>query len=89
MSKVTYEQAFADHAYLWETYGPAKDMTGGYVDQGDLRELLRSPTKVTARKCLVSQIEYWFSVGPEEGRMDSTDPKLIEIAERHDQDLSS
>lgn len=84
MTKPTYEQALADHTYLWETYGPAQDMTGGYVDQDDLAKLLRSPTKATARDCLVDQIIYWFSVGPESDceRPDG-DPFVEDIADRY------
>lgn len=65
MTKITYEQAFWDHGYLWDVFGPADDMTGGYVDQEDLARLLASPTKTTARDCLIRQIEYWFQVGPD------------------------
>ena len=66
MSAIPYEQAFKDHQYLWTTYGPASDMTGGYVDSDDLAKLLAKPTRATARDCLVTQIAYWFHVGPEE-----------------------
>jgi hypothetical protein len=85
MSRISYEQARADHEYLWRTYGPANDMTGGYVDTGDLVKLLKSPTKATARDCLCSQIAHWFSVGPEPGAapVDPTDERLLEIADRH------
>lgn len=61
---ITYKQAHADHKYLWDI-APAYDMTGGYVDQDDLQKLLDSPTKATARGCLISQIEYWFGNGPD------------------------
>lgn len=90
MGRVPYEQALADHRYLWSTYGAANDMTGGYVDQEDLTRLLRSPTKATARDCLVDQIEYWFDVGPDptgSSRPDRSDPRLLEIAERYGRDL--
>jgi len=86
MGKVTYEQAWSDHHYLWSVYGAANDMTGAYVDQEDLARLLRSPTKGTARDCLVSQIEYWFQVGPDTSggaALDKADPRLAEIAERY------
>lgn len=84
MAKVTYEQARADHEYLWGTYAPAHDMTGAYVDQEDLAKLLRSPTKETAAKCYIAQIEYWFQRGPDTDNDDwKTDPKVHEIAERH------
>lgn len=78
-----YDKALADWDYLWTAYGPASDMTGGYVDQGDLDKLLRSPTKATAAKCLGSQIEYWFEVGPEANgpQPDPTDRRLQQIAE--------
>ena len=62
---VSYKQAFSDWSYLWNEYGPADDMTGGYVDQDDLASLLRNPSKTTARDCLVRQIGYWFQVGPD------------------------
>lgn len=82
----TYEQARADHEYLWETYGPAYDMTGGYVDQEDLDKLLKRPTKATARDCYQNQIRYWFDVGPDpadRGDEWKTDPKVADIAERY------
>lgn len=86
---MTYEQAFEDHQYLWGI-GPAYDMTGGYVDQEDLMLLLKSPTKSTAKRCLVSQIEYWFQTGTyDEGRRSDSqkyidsDPTVEEIYNRH------
>lgn len=90
MSKLTYEQALADHTYLWDI-NPAYDMTGGYVDQEDLQRLLHSPTKATARDCLHSQIVYWFRRGCGDERQYVSDwqtlipehPKLVEIAQRH------
>ena len=57
-----YEEVYKDHSYLW-SIGPANDMTGGYVDQEDLYKLLKNPTKATAKKCLLEQIEYWFDMG--------------------------
>jgi hypothetical protein len=84
--KITYKQALADWHYLWDI-DEANDMTGGYVDQRDLDELLHSPTKSTARDCLCQQIMYWFSVGTEaEGsarKHFDADPMVREIAERH------
>lgn len=83
---MTYKQAYDDHSYLWETYGPAYDMTGGYVDQEDLATLLKSPTARTAQSCLERQIGYWFQAGPESMERESInwqDPKIIEIAERY------
>ncbi|MBR9970841.1 hypothetical protein [Magnetospirillum sulfuroxidans] len=89
MSRVSYEQARADHEYLW-AIAPADDMTGRYVDQNDLRELLHNPTRSTARDCYVRQIEYWFFQGPETGmghasvsEIMATDQKVAEIARRH------
>ncbi len=87
---MTYEQAYKDHCYLWRI-SPAHDMTGGYVDQHDLDKLLKNPTKKTAKECLCSQIDYWFSAGPDINQCcggDSqeyirNDPKIAEIAERH------
>ena len=84
MSRITYEQAYEDRQYLWQTYGPADDMSGAYVDQDDLEALLKSPTKATARQCLVKQIEYWFQTGPHERRyVNREDPMLGEIMERY------
>ena len=86
---MTYEQAYEDHSYLWKTYGPARDMTGGYVDQDDLSFLLSSPSKDTARRCLSDQINYWFQVGPE-GKINPDifiDSMVFEIAERHNCDV--
>lgn len=82
-----YEQAREDHEYLWLTYGPAHDMTGGYVDQDDLSILLKSPTKATAADAYENQIHYWFLVGPERELKDDDswqrDSKVIEIADRY------
>ena len=89
---IGYGQARADHEYLWRTYGPAWDMTGGYVDSKDLDALLLSPTKATARDCYCSQIEYWFQAGPETmfGRSGGdwcTDRRVKDIARRHRMEL--
>lgn len=85
VSRITHEQAYFDRQYLWKTFGPARDMTGGYVDQDDLEALLRRPTKEEAARCLRSQITYWFEVGPDSfyGEVDREDPTLLAIAERH------
>jgi hypothetical protein len=85
----TYEQAYSDHCYLWQEYGPAEDMTGGYVDQEDLAKLLKSPTKATARDCLVNQIDHWFMVGPDSTahQPDWSDARLQEIAERYNHEV--
>lgn len=87
MAKATYEQAYSDHTYLWTTYGAAADMTGAYVDQEDLALMLRKPNKVTARDCLVRQIEYWFYAGLDEtherNEIDWDDSRLQEIKERY------
>ena len=96
---VTYEQARSDHEYLWDTYGPASDMTGGYVDSDDLERLLRKPTKVTAREVYHDQILYWLGVGPERKGVSREehrrnleravdDRKVRRIAYRHGEDLS-
>ena len=62
---MAYKQARKDHEYLWDTYGPAYDMTGAYVDSDDLKKLLESPTKATAAECYENQIIYWLQTGPE------------------------
>ena len=83
---MTYEQALKDHTYLWKTYGPAYNMSAGYVDQEDLAKLLKSPNKTTAKKCLIDQIQYFFDVGPEAKYGDTTwrhDPRVKEIEERY------
>ena len=91
---MTYEQAKEDHEYLWETYGPADDMTGGYVDSEDLDKMLKTPSKKMASKCLKHQIYYWFQVGTESGaggcdagktpsELVDDYPEIIDIAERY------
>ena len=84
--RVTYEQSLKDHKTLW-AIGPAYDMTGGYTDSEDLELLLNNPTKTTARKCLVSQINYWFQVGIEKSQdsqaLIDKYPEVAEIAERY------
>ena len=85
---MTFDQARDDHVYLWQTYGAAYDMTGGYVDQHDLWRLLENPSKTTARKCYEDQIQYWFESGCDEmafrpDSIDWTDSMIREIAERH------
>jgi hypothetical protein len=61
-----YEEVLEDWKFLFEGIDSASDMTGGYVDQEDLCKLLKSPTKATAKSCLLNQIEYWFDAGTEE-----------------------
>lgn len=78
-----YDQTYADWNYLWTEYAPAHDMTGAYVDQGDLARLLKSPTKATACECLESQIIYWFDVGPDCSKSTAGDERLANIAERY------
>lgn len=56
---MTYEELYADWEYLFKKVGCAEDMTGGYVDSEDLEELLKKPTKATAKNCLNRQIDYW------------------------------
>lgn len=93
MARHTYEQAQADHKYLW-SFGAAYDMTGGYVESDDLDLMLESPSKTTARYCYISQIEYWFSRGPGEScdseqakselkHLLETDEKVREIRARY------
>ena len=91
MSKTPYEQARADHEYLW-SIGEAYDMTGGYVDSGDLKRMLETPTKAMATRCYERQISHWFDRGPDLGAEPgscsschwiNTDPKVREIAERY------
>ncbi len=86
-----YEEIYADHSYLW-SIGPAYDMTGGYVDQHDLDLLLEKPSKKTAKKCLIDQIEYWFVTGIESNHddnvilvknIDTDHNKLREIADKY------
>jgi len=83
---MTYKQARADHEYLWDNYGPADDMTGGYQDSDDLERLLKTPTKAKAALIYHDQIEYWFTAGPDRSVGESgwlTDPEVERIAERH------
>ena len=80
-----YQQAYDDHSYLWSHYGSADDMTGGYVDQEDLADLLKSPNIRTAYTCLLKQIDWWFQKGTDhlDPDPDMSDPRLQEIAERY------
>ena len=93
MARITHDIAYRDRQYLWHI-GPASDMTGAYVDQGDLERMLENPSKATAVKCLLRQIEYWFQAGTEDGGQAETaeslktDPKVREIYERYIGDLS-
>lgn len=93
MAKVAYDVAYRDHQYLW-AIGSAYDMTGGYVDQDDLKRMLKTPTKTMAAKCLSNQINYWFQSGTEQGvnqqveGLLETDPMVRAIYERHVETLS-
>lgn len=86
---MTYEEAYDDRRYLWETYGQPYDWTGGYVAEEDLESLLKKPSKTTARRLLFNQIQYWFEVGPDilgtphNGSIPWEDPTVCDIAERH------
>lgn len=73
---MTYEEIYSDWEYLW-SIGAANDMTGGYCDQEDLDQLLKSPKKSTAKNCLRSQIWYWFTVGPDtDGHCEASDARI-------------
>lgn len=79
----TYESVREDWEYLFETIGAADDMTGGYEDQYDLDLMLKKPTKTQAKKCMVSQIVYWFQVGPDnENTAGRLAPTCIEERDR-------
>ena len=88
---MTYDQARKDHEYIWSTYGEAYDISGGYIDQDDLRRLLHNPTKKTATECYANQIRYWFEVGSQDDHEIGTnhleearnDTRACEIANRH------
>ena len=85
---MTYEQVLADRDYLFDTYGPAADMTGGWVEGEYLQALLRKPTKSEAKRILCGLICYWFETGYDQAgdticAPDMTDPILQEIAARH------
>lgn len=84
-----YAQARAEPEYPWG-YAPADDMTGAYVDRGDLARLLKSPTQATALAVYERQMDHWFEAGPDvierrrqglDGQMRS-DPMLAGIADR-------
>jgi len=77
----SYDEVRRDHEYLWKI-GPARDMTGGYVDQDDLKCLLERPTKACARDCYLKQIGYWFQVGPDVRKDDWTEDREVEAIAR-------
>ena len=79
-----YRQGLSDRQYLWYTNGPAKDMTGGYVDQDDLETRLKAATKMTATQYLTDQIIDWYRAGPERGAGWFSDPRGNETARRYD-----
>ena len=92
-----YEEVYEDWFYLFENIAVANDMTGGYEDAYDLNALLKSPTKATAKRCLLRQIDYWFTAGIEfndkhcgKTVFDLIDeyPKIKDIAEKYKIDLS-
>lgn len=74
---MNYKEIYSDHSYLW-AIGPASDMTGGYVDQDDLDLLLKTPTKTTAKTCLLEQMDYWFKVGIDDYRSETISPRELE-----------
>lgn len=91
---MTYDEVFKDWSYLYDEIAPAHDMTGAYEDQHDLDRLLRSPSKYTAKKCLIRQIEYWFQAGPDVSanyfkskreleRLIESDPEVMRIGEKY------
>lgn len=83
---MTYKEVYRDWSYLWNI-GPAYDMTGGYVDQEDLRILLSNPSKVTARDLLINQIEYWFEVGPDTQASSRKSKESLETLLREDREV--
>lgn len=93
---MTYEEVYKDWDYLFNTISHANDMTGGYVDSEDLEALLKKPSKSTAKKCLVCQINYWFDAGIEysnehKGKtvfdLINEYPEILVIADRYLKDL--
>jgi predicted helicase len=94
---MAYREVYEDWSYLFNTISYADDMTGGYVDSEDLEELLKNPSKATAKNCLNRQIDYWFYAGVEysTGHKDKSIydlveefPKISEIADRYFKELS-
>jgi hypothetical protein len=85
-----YEEILEDWKFLFEGIDSANDMTGAYVDQHDLDELLKSPTKATAKDCMLRQIEFWFDSGTEDfpcignvGKLLEKYPEARPIAEKY------
>lgn len=85
-----YEEVYKDWKYLW-SIAPANDMTGGYVDQDDLKRMLKNPSKATAVYCLQRQMEYWFQAGPDGSEairkydhLCAVYPKIEEIRQKYD-----
>lgn len=95
-SRTRYEQVYSDWEYLFKEVAYADDMTGGYVDSEDLDKLLKKPSKATAKRILLRQIDYWFSKGIEyseehKGKsifdLIEDYPRITGIAENYDIDL--
>ncbi|WP_131087087.1 hypothetical protein [Vibrio vulnificus] len=91
-----YEEVYSDWEYLFKKVACADDMTGAYVDSEDLDELLKKPTKATAKGILYVQIDYWFAKGIEyssehEGKsvfdLIEEYPRIADIAENYGIDL--
>ena len=94
---MSYDELYSDWKYLFKKVGYANDMTGGYDDAQDLDLLLKSPGKETAKRCLLSQIDYWFNTGIQHDNLHKGKsihdliedcPKISEIAERHNVDIN-
>ena len=91
MSRIAHAQAWADRQYLWETHGPAYDMSDSIED--DLDRMLARPSKRLASTLIVEQIQHWFARGPETGSLNCPsdaeiaglldDPRVVEIAHRY------
>ncbi|MGR5328591.1 hypothetical protein [Photobacterium damselae] len=91
-----YEEVYSDWEYLFKTVGFADDMTGGYVDSEDLEDLLKNPSKKTAKGILFRQIDYWYSEGIEYSNEHKNKtvfdlieeyPRIAEIADAYGIDL--
>ena len=82
-----YNEVREDWETLWNIC-PADDMTGAYVDSGDLDRMLKTPTKKMAIQCMKCQIDFWLNQGIEDTNQTLEElmemyPQVIPVAEKY------
>ncbi len=76
-----FEEVKSDYIEIIRKHGFPEDMTGGFVDAGHMEVVIRNPTKLNAKKYMLSVIEYGFQLGKfwstEDGKITIDECELV------------